>query len=175
MNLGPFLNEFAANPTIFWSMLTGALFLLGIFGYFFNKLMDQLKNGEHTSHYVVIGVAVTLLVAALFSWKAALLLFVLFVMDGIFMVVGEHRRTLAEKEAEEEQKKTPRRKRLPYAANGRIDDARMSVVEACRLVGMTLKEKDPTARAMQLATISHELNNADRKLLELKLIQQIEE
>jgi hypothetical protein len=62
-----------------------------------------------------------------------------------------------------------------YAANGRIDDAAMCVKEASRLLGMCLKEKDGTARALQIATASHELNDAQVKLLELKMIQQIEE
>ena len=68
-----------------------------------------------------------------------------------------------------------RRKRIPYAANGRIDDAAMAVKEALRLSGMALKEKDPAARALQIASVCHELSQASTDLVELKLIQQIEE
>lgn len=88
------------------------------------------------------------------------------------MIFGEFRRTKARVE---EKTRTPRRKRLPYAANGRIDDATMDVKEASRLLGMALKEKEAAVRALQLAQASHELNDAHAKLLELKVIQQIEE
>ena len=173
MNLGSFLNEFAAKSSLFWALFVGAIFSLVIFGYFYKRLMDHLKDGdEHTSLYVAIGVGATILVAALFSWKAGLLNLIFFAASGLPMILGEFRRTKAKVE---ERTKTPRRKRLPYAANGRIDDAVMDVKEASRLLGMALKEKEPTARALQLAQASHELNDASTKLLELKLIQQIEE
>lgn len=174
MNLGSFLNEFVANLSLFWALFVGAIFSLGIFGYFYNRLMDHLKDGdEHTSLYVAIGVSVTIAVTALFSWKAGLLNLIFFIASGSPMIMGEFIRT--KKKVEEKKNQTPRRKRLPYAANGRIDDAVMDVKEASRLLGMALKEKEPTARALQLAQASHELNDASTKLLELKLIQQIEE
>lgn len=172
MNLGSFLNEYVSNPTAFWTLAVAVFFLLLIFGYFYNRLMDSLKGKEHPSLYVAGGVLVTIGAAALFSWKAGLLMVILFLADGLPMIVGEFKRTHRQIE---ERKKQPRRKRLPYAANGRIDDARMAIKEAVRLLGMTLKEKDPTARALQLANASHELNLAETDLLELKLIQQIEE
>lgn len=154
-------------------MFVGVIFSLAIFGYFYNRLMDHLKDGdEHTSLYVAIGVSVTLAAAALFSWKSGLLNLVFFAASGLPMILGEFRRT---KEKVEERKRTPRRKRLPYAANGRIDDASMGAKEASRLLMLALKEKEPTARALQLATASHELNDVIVKLLELKTIQQIEE
>lgn len=173
MNLGDFWNEYVTNSQIFWAMIVSAIFLLLIFGYFYNRLMDSLKDGdEHTSLYVAIGVAVTLMFVSFFSWKAGLLALFFFAASGLPMIFGEFRRT---KERVEEKKKAPRRKRLPYAANGCIQDARLSVQEASRLLGMSLREKDVTVRALQMATASHELNNADTKLLELKVIQQIEE
>jgi hypothetical protein len=173
VNLGDFLNEYAANSSAFWALLVGAIFSLLIFGYFYNRLMDHLKDDdEHTSLYVAIGVAVTVGSASLFSWKAGLLMLVFFAASGTPMIFGEFQRTKAKVD---EKKHTPRRKRLPYAANGRIDDAAMCVKEASRLLGMCLKEKDGTARALQIATASHELNDAQVKLLELKMIQQIEE
>lgn len=174
VKLGDFLNEFAANSPVFWALFVGAIFVLLIFGYFYNRLMDTLKHGtgEHTSIYVAIGVAVTLGVASLFSWKAGLLTMIFFAASGLPMIFGEFHRT---KVVEEEKTRTPRRKRVPYAVNGRIEDSSMAVKEASRLLGLALKEKDPTARALQLATASHELNDAYSKLLEVKLIQQIEE
>lgn len=174
VNLGDFLNEYAANAAVFWALGVGIVLGLGIFGHFYNQLMDSLTIQEHMSLYVAIGVAVTIAAAALFSWKSALMMFILFLPPGAFMIAGEYRRTHRKAE---ERKKNPRwkRKRVPYAVNGRIDDAKMSVGEAARLLGMALKEKDPTARALQLASASHELNNASVKLLEVKVIQQIEE
>ena len=173
MNLGDFLNEYAANSPLFWAMVVGAIFCLLIFGYFYNRLMDHLKDGdEHTSLYVAIGVSVTLIFVSIFSWKAGLLSLGFFSASGIPMIFGEFRRT---NERVEERKRTPRRKRLPYAAIGRIDDATMDVKEASRLLGMAIREKDTAVRALQLAQASHELNDAHTKLLEVKVIQQIEE
>lgn len=174
MNLGDFLNEFVSNPTVFWALFVGLFFGLAIFGYFYNQLMDHLKDGdEHTSLYVAIGVTVTLTAASLFSWKSGLLSFLFFGASGLPMILGEFRRTKVR--VEEKKTTPPRRKRLPYAANGRIDDATMGAKEASRLLMLALKEKEPTARALQLATASHELNDVIVKLLELKTIQQIEE
>lgn len=173
MNLGDFLNEYAANSPLFWAMAVGAIFTLLIFGYFYNRLMDHLKGrDEHTSLYVAIGVSVTVTVSALFSWKSALMTLIFFSASGIPMIVGEFIRT---RERVEEKTRTPRRKRLPYAANSRIDAATMDAREASRLLGMALKEKDGTVRALQLAQASHELNDLYQNLLELKMIQQIEE
>lgn len=172
MKLGSFLNEYAANSTVFWSLAVAVFFLLLIFGYFYNRLMDSLKGKEHYSLYVAGGVLVTIGAAALFSWKAGLLFVLLFAADGLPMIVGEFKRTHRK---HEEHKKQPRRKRIPYAANGRIDDAAMAVKEALRLSGMALKEKDPAARALQIASVCHELSQASTDLVELKLIQQIEE
>jgi hypothetical protein len=170
VNLGDFLNEFAAK--LFWPMAVAALFLLPIFGHFYNKLMDRLDGSdEHASIYVGLGNLVTIAVAALFSWKAGLLMLILFLADGLPMIFGEFKRTHKRVEA----KKTPRRKRLPYAANGRIDDATMDVKEAMRLTGKAMKENDATVRVLQLAEATHELSAAHEKLIELKLIQQIEE
>jgi hypothetical protein len=170
VNLGSFLNEFAANLRVLPAMIVAVIVILPVFGYFYNRLMDKLHGKkEHLSLYVAIGEFAVILAVFAFSWKAGLLALICNGLAGILMIWGEFRRT------EREEKKTPRRKRIPYAANGRIDDARMSVDEANRLLGMVLKEKDITVRALQLATISHELHTASRNLLELKVIQQIEE
>lgn len=168
--MGDFLNEFAVK--LFWPMAAATLFIMPIFGYFYNKLMDRLDGSdEHASIYVAIGNLVTIAAASLFSWKAGLLFLILFLADGLPMIFGEFKRT--EKRLKE--KNVPRRKRLPYAANGRIADATDDVKEASRLIGMALKEKDMAIRTLQLANAGHELNDAHEKLVELKLIQHIEE
>ena len=169
VNYGSFLNEFAAN--LIPALAVFAAMFLPVFSIFYNGLMDRLSNrSEHTSLYVAIGVLVTLAVGGLFSWKAMALNVALFALSGLPMIIGEFRRT--EKKIK---KHIARRKRLPYAANGRIDDATMAVNEASRLLGMCLRERNETARALQLATASHEIDVAHKSLLELKLIQQIEE
>ena len=122
VNMGLFLNEFAAK--LFWPLAVAAMFILPIFGHFYNKLMDKLEGkDEHTSLYVALGNLVTIGIASIFSWKAALLFLILFMADGTPMIFGEFKRT--ERRAK---KKTPRRKRIPYAANGRIDDATLEQV-----------------------------------------------
>ena len=168
--MGSFANEFAVN--LMPALIVFAVMGLPTFGYFYNKLMDRLHfRSEHTSLYVAIGELAIIAVVGLFSWKAAALSLAGNALAGAFMIVGEFRRT----EAKKRLVKSPRRKRIPYAANGRIDDAKMAADEAARLLGLVLKEKDPAVRALQLANASHELHAVSRNLLELKLIQQIEE
>jgi len=136
VNLGDFSNEYVVNSHVLLPLAVAIVFLLIIFGYFYNRLMDTLKGKEHTSLYVVGGVIVTIVAATLISWKSAFLFTVLFSLDGIFMIVGEFRRT-------EKQAKSPRRRRMPYAANGLIDAIKMSAVELNRLIGQYLQNNDP--------------------------------
>jgi len=162
VKLGDFLNEYAANPHVIFPLVVTITFLLIIFGYFYNRLLDKLKGKEHTSVYVVGGVIVTIAAAALISWKSALLFAILFVLDGIFMVVGEYKRT------EKKHKSTPRRKRMEYAANGLIDETKMSATEIHRLMGKELEAHEPGT----LLKIQRELTTILLRLEELKKIQE---
>jgi ABC-type multidrug transport system fused ATPase/permease subunit len=167
--MGTFLNEIDANLR-----MAIVVFIVGAaptFGYFFNSLMNKLHGKyEHTSLYVAIGVLVTLAFGALLSWKAALLLLSIFVLTGLPMVIGEFIRTERERERRRVPRKT-RRMKLPYAANGLIDDAAMATGEAVRLLSRanraeTLDEvyKHQAAAILELTTITS-------KLAEVKQIQ----
>jgi len=167
--MGDFLNEFAVN--LLPALTVFAMMGLPIFSHFYNQLMDKLANrSEHTSIYVAIGVAVTVVVGGLFSWKSALLYAILFGLSGMPMIIGEFRRTEV-KVAE----KSLRRRRLPYAANGCIEDAHDAVKEAQRLIGVALKNNGKNVEAaLSLAGASTEISLALSKLIELKSIQYVD-
>jgi len=162
-NMGAFINEFDAK------LLAGvAVFVVmaaPIFGYFFNRLMNRLREGEHTSYYVVIGVAVTLALGALISWKSALLMAGVFVLTGLPMIVGEFQRT-------EKKTAAPRRKRLPYAANGLLDQAGMAGAQAHRMLGQALAVEDAEKRLRLIAVADHEISSA---ILSINAVKQIQE
>lgn len=155
--MGDFGNEYVANLQVLLPLAVAILILLPLFGWLYNRLMDNLKGKEHTSVYVAGGVLVTLAAGAIISWKAALLFTVLFGLDGIFMIVGEFKRT-------EKQQKSARRKRLPYAANGLLDDAKIAATEIHRLMGKDMQ-------AETLLKVQRELTTVLLKLEELKNIQ----
>lgn len=158
--MGSFGNEYAANLQILWPLSIAIIFLLLNFGYFYNRLMDSLKGKEHTSLYVAGGVLVTIAVAALISWKSALLFTVLFTLDGIPMIVGEFKRT-------HKQERQSRRKRMPYVCNGLIDEAKMSAEKINRLIGKAIEKEDWKL----IAQLSNENTVVLLKLTELKNIQ----
>lgn len=158
--MGDFLNEYAVNSQVGLPLAVAIIFLLMGFGYFYNRLMDSLKGKEHTSLYVAGGVLVTIGAAALVSWKAALLMTILFILDGLPMIVGEFRRT-------HKQERQVRRKRMPYAANGLIDECKMSAEKIHKLIGEELKE----GTGKNIPQMSHELTVVLLKLAELKNIQ----
>jgi hypothetical protein len=155
--LGDFGNEYVANLQVLLPLIVAIVLGLPMFGHAYNKLMDALKGKEHTSIYVAGGVLFTLAAGALISWKSALLFTVLFALDGIFMIVGEFKRT-------EKQSKTPRRKRMPYAANGLIDDAKIAATEIHKLMGKELN-------MLELVKVQRELTTVLLRLEELKNIQ----
>jgi hypothetical protein len=159
VNLGDFLNEYAAKLHVFLPLIVAVMILLPVFGYFYNRLMDKLKGKEHMSVYVAGGVLVTLAAGALISWKSALLFLVLFGLDGIFMIAGEYRRT--EKQAK------ARVKRLPYKANGLLDDMKMAATSMRQLIGKMLETPDDKL----LNRIQHELMTVMVAIEELKNIQ----
>ena len=165
-----FANEFVLNLHILAPVIIAIVIGMPVFGIFFNRFIDNLEDGEHTSLYVAIGVSITLLAGAVISWKASLLFLFLFGLDGLPMIAGDFKRTL--KKAKESKY---RRKRLPYAANAIIDEAHMSAREAHRLLDLAFKNTDRATRTYQMANASHEINTIMNKLIELKLIQKIDE
>lgn len=159
VKLGDFLNEFAANLQVFLPLIVAVVILLPMFGYFYNRLMDKLKGKEHTSMYVAGGVLVTLAAGALISWKSALLFLILFGLDGIFMIIGEYRRT--------ERKARTRVRRLPYKANGLLDEIKMAATSMRHLIGKMLEIPDDKL----LTRIQQELMTILVAIEELKNIQ----
>jgi len=156
--MGNFGNEFGKELGI----AIGVFIFFGAiaFGYFYNKLMDKLKEGEHTSLYVMIGVAITLAFVALFSWKAALLTIIVFALTGTPMIVGDFKRTLRKSKAS-------RRKPMPYVANGLIDDIRMKVNDMIISIGKYIETND----AKHLHIVQNLLAQIVAALGELKMIQ----
>jgi len=165
VNLGGFLNEYAVNLHYFLPIVVFAAMSMPVFGHFYNRLMDRLADErEHTSLYVAGGNLVTLAVGAIFSWKAALLFLILFILDGLPMITGEFRRT-------ERKVKALRVKRLPYKANAFIDDIEMAANESRRMLNSTFKSKNDAERAIKLAGISNEINIIKERVYDLKSIQ----
>lgn len=164
MNMGSFLNEFVSNLQ---AVIVFIVIAAPTFGYFYNRLMDSLKDEhEHTSLYVAIGVAITLTFGALLSWKASVLLLSIFCLTGIPMIAGEFRRT------ERKRKSAPRRKRLPYAANGILDEAKIAATEAQRHMTRAITATDPKDIYRNLAAAANELNTINSKISEVKQIQE---
>jgi len=165
--MGDFVNEFAVN--LLPALTVFAVMGLPTFGYFYNLLMDRLHwRSEHTSLYVAIGEFAIIVVIGLFSWKAAVLSFVGNALAGAFMIAGEFRRT----EAKKLQGKSLRRKRLPYAASGCIEDAYDAAQEAQRQLVIAFKSNGENVKcALPMAQASHELSIALTKLMELRNIQ----
>lgn len=163
--MGDFGNEYTANLQVLLPLLVAIVIVLPVFGAWFNRLMDKLKGKEHSSIYVAIGFLANLAAGALISWKAALLFLILFSLDGIFMIVGEFNRT--EKKPKTQPAPRLARKRMPYAANGLIDDSRMAAKEIHKLLGEEIKSHEPGT----LVKIQRELTTVLLKLEELKNIQ----
>lgn len=160
VNMGNFLNEYAAKMQVFSPVAVAVLLLLPVFGYFYNRLMDKLKGKEHYSLYVTGGVLITLGAGALISWKSALLFLILFILDGVFMISGEFKRT-------ERKSKALRLKRLPYKANALIDDLKLSATSINHILGKEIE----THEALNLTRIQREISVVLVSLEELKNIQ----
>ena len=162
MESGSFVNEFDTNLQI--ALVVFVTATAPTFGYFYNRLMDQLGEHEHTSLYVAIGVFITLVFVGLLSWKAALLSLVVFGLTGMPMIAGEFKRT-------ERKKRTPRVRRLPYKANGIIDDAKMASVQAHRAINQAIVATKSEEIYKHLTAAALELDTITGKLAEVKQIQ----
>jgi hypothetical protein len=136
VNLGSFGNEYVLN--LHWLVGLGVYIFMAapVFGYFFNKLMDNLSDHEHTSMYVAVGNFITICFGALISWKAGIFFLILFGLTGLPMIIGEYRRTARKVRA-------PRVKRMPYKVTGLIDKAIMDATEMNMVIGQYLEKKDP--------------------------------
>lgn len=163
VNMGNFLNEYAANSHVLSVWFVAVLIGLPVFAFFYNRFIDRLKGKEHTSLYVAFGNFVTILVAGLISWKAALLFLVLFILDGLPMILGEFRRT--------EKREKVRVKRLPYKVNGYLKDALEAAELAHNLMGHAIDTDNAERHFELLNRVSHELATSVISLHKAKSIQ----
>jgi len=176
VNSEGFFNEFAVNMSVFWPLVVGVVIILPVASYFYNRFIDGLDEHEHTSMYVAGGVLVTLLAGALFSWKAALLFLALFFLSGLPMIVGDYQRgkRKAKEQAIEQMaaQSQPRRKRLPYAANGLIDHISMAAHQAQKYLTAALKKRDDREEMLVMISLAiQEISTAQVKAIEIKQIQ----
>ena len=152
VNLGSFLNEYAANSHVLSVWLVAVLIGLPVFAFFYNRFIDRLKGKEHTSLYVAFGNLVTILVAGLISWKAAILFLFLFALDGLPMILGEFRRT--------EKREKSRVKRMPYKVNGYLKDTEEALELSHRFIGSAIDANEVEKHFEMLTRASHELTSA---------------
>jgi hypothetical protein len=126
MDMGEFVNGFVKDAQTFWLLSGAGLLILVIFSALFNRWVADLGDRKigYTALLVAVGNVVTLLIVAVISWKAAGIVLVAFIASGMVMIVGDVERS-HEKREQAAKNARPRRKALPYAACGLIDEANM--------------------------------------------------
>lgn len=115
-----------------------------LYGFGYNQLVAYWSkhNLMHVSWTVVIGVAGTLLIPALFwfdtilpFWQSSLFLLACFAASGTPMIVGSMQRTVQEKD-------NKKRKPWPIAASRARDDAVMELHAMAHDLAKSVKEND---------------------------------
>jgi len=115
-----------------------------LYGFGYNQLVAYwMKNNlMHVSWSVVIGVAGTLLIPALFwfdtimpFWQSLLFLLACFAASGTPMIVGSMQRTVQEKD-------NKKRKPWPVAASRARDDAVMELNAMANEIAKSVKDND---------------------------------
>jgi sugar phosphate permease len=167
VNLGNFLNEFAANLHVFPALVVGSVLGALIFGYFFNRIVGYYRQ-VNRSIFVVIGTIVTLGIMALFSWKSALLGLLAFTCTGLLMAVGDYQRGLA---ALAKSEPKPRIKRASYKINGLVDECAMSGEQASRYLAEALKKSDRAEQIGLIALAQNEISNLRLSVQDIRQIQ----
>lgn len=165
--MGEFLNEYVKDLQMLIPLSIGAALFLVIFSILYNhwvSVLAERKNG-YTAIMVAIGNFMTLMIVAVFSWKAAFVCLLAFVASGTVMIIGDIYRSVLHKEAVIEQaKKTPRRKPLPYVPARLMNDAIDELTVAERLAEQAVEKKSIENIALILSRISKAL----RFLIEAK-------
>ncbi len=150
MEMTRFFNEFVKDSQVLGIVAIAGGAFLALFSILYNRWMDDLgeKKRGYTALLVVGGNAITLLVVAVISWRAATLVLVAFVISGLAMIFGDIRRENIRREAEIKtiNRRSPRRKALPYAAAGLVDDAAMLIGEAQREIKRALDGNSDPAK-----------------------------
>jgi hypothetical protein len=167
MEMGNFINTFVADSQAFTLAAIGGAAFLAVFSILYNRWMTDLGERKHgyTALLVALGNAVTLGVVAVISWKAALLGFIAFVVSGTAMIIGDIQR--ADK-ARQKTKKTARRKALPYAAAGLVDESIDLLTAADRNITRWL-QNDASERQVALTALS--VKDAIHKLTEARKVE----
>lgn len=153
VNMGQFLNEYAQDVHVLVPVALAALAVLAVFSLLFNQWVGGLgvKKDGYTALLVAIGVTITLILVAVISWKASILVVLAFVASGSMMIIGDVRRTINQREAEVAEAKHPRRKALPYVAAGLIDEAIMLLAQVERGMKAHLEGKSDDRKAGLMA------------------------
>lgn len=164
---GEFLNGFATDTRV---LAPVALLLVGIlilFSILYNKWMGELgdKKRGYTALLVALGNLVTLAAVAVISWKAAAVTVVAFAISGLAMIAGDVARGQAQREQAAHVNGRPRRKALPYAAAGLVDEALMLLADAQRAIKRMLAGDLEAAR---IGLVGMQITEAVTKLTEAR-------
>ena len=170
MDMGEFLNNYVKDALNFW-LLTGSMAgILALFSVIYNHWMDTLgeKKQGYTALLVALGNGITLLAVATISWKAAALVAVAFIVSGAAMITGDIRRGSRQRDEQAVKQQRPRRKALPYAAAGLIDDAIMTLAQVERGLVAVLEGKSDDRKIGLMALA---IKDASAKLSEARKVE----
>lgn len=170
MEMGQFLNSFATDWRVLIAICLADMAVLAVFSVMFNHWVGGLgekKNG-YTALLVAIGNAVTLLLMAIISWKAAAVAGLAFVVSGTAMIAGDVNRSHKQRELAARNAGKPRRKALPYAAAGLIDEAIMLLAQVERGMKAMLEGKSDDRKAGLMAL---SIKEASQKLIEARKVE----
>jgi len=165
--MGEFLNQYVTDLQNTIPLAIVAVILLAVFSILYNHWIAAFgeKKDGYTAILVAVGNFVTLLVVAIFSWKAALIVLMAFVISGTPMVAGDVYRSIVRRERVfNEARKTPRRKPLPYFASERMNNAYDELIIAERKANQVINEK----KFEQVPLMAICISKALRYILEAK-------
>ena len=171
MEMGQFLNSFATDMRVLTAICLADLAVLAVFSVIFNHWVGNLpaeRKIGYTALLVAIGNAVTLLLVAIISWKAAAVAGLAFVFSGTAMIIGDVDRSHKQREQAARQAGKPRRKALPYAACGLIDEAVMLLAQVERGMKLMLEGKSDDRKAGLMAL---SIKEASQKLIEARKVE----
>lgn len=165
--MGEFLNQYVTDLRVIIPLAAGATMVLVIFSVLYNRWMSDLgdRKDGYVALFVALGNFMTLLIVAIFSWKAALLVGIAFIASGTAMIVGDIVRSLRRREeAVAEAKKASRRKPLPYFAGRLINDAYDELIVAENKIGQVINDR----KNENIPQIAVSISKALRFLFEAK-------
>ena len=159
--MGEFLNEYVNDLHTILPLAIGSFILLVMFSILYNRWMTDLgtKKEGYLAFFVAAGNVFTLLAGvAVFSWKAAVLALLAFIVSGTPMIIGDVHRSVVRRE-QGIAAKTPRRKPLPYAAHRLIADAYDELVAVEHKLELVIAEKKHELIPLILAGVSKSLRH----------------